>query len=350
MRYDIRIMWVEDAPIWYKETKEIIEMDIEDQCLTADISYINDGQELLNKLQREQTGFKLYDIFFIDYSLSHGIVGSNIIKELRKTDIDSDILFYSSENEELIRKEVIDDLGSFEGVYIANRNNFREKSLFLLKKNARRLLSLSNIRGLLTDKTSENDYIIISYLYDKYDNLSSTQKEEIKNMVLENMVSNQTISESKNKKEIEKIHKKGITNINNFLKLPNYVLPLELKYKIFQMIINFSNEKAFDNHSIENYFDKIVTLRNTVAHKKLDVCHMQKNILYYDNIKQFCSRKCPADCKDHINDHKISVEEWKEIRKQVIEYGECFDAILEEIMKNINITNEEVAVSKIMDI
>lgn len=343
MRYDIRLMWVEDMPKWYKEAKEIIEMDIEDECLNADINYISDGQELLDRLQREQEGFKLYDIFFIDYSLSNGIVGSNLIKELRKTNIDSDILFYSSDKEEVIRKEVIDDLGSFEGVYIANRSNFREKSLFLLKKNAKRLLSLSNIRGLLTDQTSENDYIIISYLYKKYDVLSKHQKEEIKKEVLDYMLSKQREYENKNKKEIENIEKNGIQNINKFLKLPSYVVPIDLKYKIFKMIIEFSGTKTFDNHSIEDYIGKIVNLRNTVAHKKLDICRTQKNILYYDNINQFCARRCPEDCKDHINEFKISVEGWKEIRRQIISYGTCFDAILGEIMNDIEVSEEIAA-------
>lgn len=343
MRYDIRLMWVEDTPTWYNEAKEIIEMDLEDKYLSADIIYIDDGQKLLDMLQREQTGFKLYDIFFIDYSLSSGIVGSNIIRELRKVNIDSDILFYSSDKEELIREEIIKDLGSFEGVYIANRENFRDKSLSLVEKNSRRLLSLSNIRGLLTDQTSENDYIIVSYLYRKYDNLTTEQKQEIKNVVLDFMISKQIEYEDKNKKEIERIKKNGINNINNFLKLPSYVVPIDLKYRIFNKIIEFSEEKAFNDHPIEIYLSEIVNLRNTVAHKKLDICRMQDHILYYDNIKQFSNRQCPDKCEERVDEHIISVEQWMNIRKQIIEYGKCFDIILGEIMEEV--MSEEVAVT-----
>ncbi len=345
MRYDIRLMWVEDMPKWYNETREIIEMDIEDECLSADINYINDGQELLQKLQREQEGFKLYDIFFIDYSLSNGILGSSIIKELRKTNIDSDILFYSSNNEELIRKAVIDDLGSFEGVYIANRDNFREKCLFLIKKNSKKLLSLSNIRGLLADQTSENDFIVKSYLYKKYNKLNDTQKEEIKNMVLEDMISRQNRYVKANEKEIERIEKNGISNINKLLSSANFIVPIELKYKMFDMIIQYSEETIFEKYTIENYIQKIIKLRNNVSHKKLDICRMQKYILYYDNINQFCNRQCPINCEEHTDGNKISVQEWMDIRKQVLEYGEKFDLILNRIMAEININEEEVAVS-----
>lgn len=332
MRYDIRLLWVEDMPKWYNEAKEIIEMDIEDESLTAQIDYISNAQDLLDMLERESTGFRLYDIFFIDYSLSYGIVGSNIIKELRKINIDSDILFYSSDKEAEIRKEITDDLGSFEGVYIANRDNFRDKSLFLIKKNSRKLLSLSNVRGLLTDQTSENDYIIISYLYKKYDKLSEHQKIEIENMISIYMENKQIEYENKSKKEIEKIKQNGVQNINKFLKLPSYVVPLDLKYKIFEMIMQFNNEDTFDKYTIENYINKIVKLRNTIAHKKLDICRTQENILYYDNINQFYRQMCPDKCEENTNKNTISVKQWMDIRKEVIEYGNCFETILQSIM------------------
>ena len=66
-----------------------------------------------------------------------------MIKELRKAEVDADVLFYSLEHESDIRSTIVDDLNSFQGVYIANRDNFEEKSTFLLKKNARRLLALN---------------------------------------------------------------------------------------------------------------------------------------------------------------------------------------------------------------
>lgn len=134
MRYDLKLLWVDDLDTYYKENKEIIEMYVEDLGLTAHINYIQNAEELLERLKKEQAGYKTYDMFFIDYSLSLGILGSNIIKELRNLNIDSDILFYSSEHEADIRDAVSKDLGSFEGVYIANRKNFDEKSNYLIKK------------------------------------------------------------------------------------------------------------------------------------------------------------------------------------------------------------------------
>ena len=99
--------------------------------------------------------------------------------------MDSDILFYSSDKESEIRRIIEEDIGSFEGVYVANRDNFDDKSYLLINKNARRLTSLSNIRGYLMDQTSENDFTVQSYILYKFDKLTSVQKQEISNILLE---------------------------------------------------------------------------------------------------------------------------------------------------------------------
>ena len=83
MRYDLRVLWVEDTPTFYKETKEILEMFAEDNGISLRFDYIENTNEFFDKIKNNVQGFKLYDIFFVDYSLSYGIVGSELIKILR---------------------------------------------------------------------------------------------------------------------------------------------------------------------------------------------------------------------------------------------------------------------------
>lgn len=345
MRYDIKMLWVDDLPTWYNQTKEIVEMDVEDQNLLAEIEYISNCQELLYKIDQEQDGFKVYDMFFIDYALSDNITGSNIIKLLRDMDINSDILFYSSDNEDQIRDTIKKDLGSFEGVYVANRTNFRDQSQKLIKKNAKRLLSISNIRGVLMDQTSENDYIILSYIQEKFNSLDKEYKKEINSMVLNHLISDKTKYDNIYNKEVKKIQDQGITNIKKFLGLPSSLVPLDLKYRIFLKIHSSNSNGGSGDQWLDNYFNNIVTKRNTVAHKKLEICRMQKNILYYDNINQYNNRQCPESCDLHDDNNKISVEQWMNIKKQLIDYGKYFDDILHNLLNDIN-ASEEVAATK----
>ena len=327
MRYDLRILWVEDTPTFYKEAKDILDIYAEDNGISLKFDYIENTTDFFDKMQNDAQGFKLYDIFFVDYSLSNGVVGSKLIKNLRDKKADSDILFYSSENEADIRKEIKEDLGSFEGVYIANKTNFDEKSNYLIKKNARRLTTLSSIRGFLMDQTSENDYMIKSYILRNFPKLSDSQQNEITDMLLEFIGKKMSDFVIKSIDEFTKLSKEGITNINRTMKIMDELFPIKLKYQIFEKMVGFLDESEFKEVTVQQYIDEIIDARNKLAHKKLDVCKTQKYIKYYDNIKQSEDRECPNDCIGHSNENKYSLEQWNELRKKVLKFGKSIDSI-----------------------
>lgn len=325
MRYDLNILWVEDTATYYEETKEILEAFAEDNGISLKFHYIQDVNKFFEKIKNNEKGFKLYDIFFIDYSLSSGIVGSQLISDLRSKNMDSDILFYSSDKESEIRKIIEEDIGSFEGVYVANRDNFDDKSYLLINKNARRLTSLSNIRGYLMDQTSENDFTVQSYILYKYDTLTSDQKREVSNMLLEHIKSKKETLTEKMESEISDLESNGIRNINKVLGLSSELFPINLKYQMFAKMLEFDLELSFNDITVEQYLNEIVKARNTLAHKKLDVCKTQEYILYYDTMKQLEARKCPEDCAQHKDGHKISIKEWNELRKKIHAFGNEID-------------------------
>lgn len=331
MRYDLRILWVEDTPTFYNVAKENLEMQAEDNGFSLMFDYIEDTKDFFEKMKNDAQGFKLYDIFFVDYSLSNGVIGSSLIKKLRKESVDSDILFYSSENESDIREEIIENLGSYEGVYVANKTNFDEKSNYLINKNARRLTSLSNIRGFLMDQTSENDYTIKSYILRNFSKLSKDQKEEISKMLLNFMNNKLETFENKATNEIETLKKSGIIKIKDTMDMMDELFPIKLKYQIFEKMVAFLDEPGFKEVTVQQYIDEIIGARNKLAHKKLDVCKTQKYIKYYDTITQFEDRKCPNDCMNHSNKYKYSLEEWNDLRKKVQKFGKSIDIIQEKL-------------------
>lgn len=269
MRYDLNILWVEDTATYYEETKEILETYAEDNGISLKFHYIQDVNVFFEKIKNNEKGFRLYDIFFIDYSLSSGIVGSQLITDLRAKNMDSDILFYSSDKESEIRRIIEEDIGSFEGVYVANRDNFDDKSYLLINKNARRLTSLSNIRGYLMDQTSENDFTVQSYILYKFDKLTSVQKQEISNILLEYIKTKKHEFTEKVDDQIANLEKDGIKNINKILGLSSELFPISLKYEIFAKMLEYDSELTFDDVTVEQYLSEIVKARNTLAHKKL---------------------------------------------------------------------------------
>lgn len=333
MRYDLNILWVEDTSTYYEEAKEILEGYAEESGISVKFYYIQDVNDFYNKMSNNEDGFKLFDIYFIDYSLSWGIVGSELITMLRTKKINADILFYSSDKEKAIRETIEKDVGSFEGVYVANKNNFDDKSYMLISKNAKRLTSLSNIRGYLMDQTSENDFTVKSYIMEKFESLTPEQKDEITAILIDYMENKKDKFFTQIGDTLKKLKKEGIKNINKVLGSSSELFPIELKYEIFAKMIEFDNTSTFSEITIEQYLSEIVKARNTLAHKKLDVCKMQKNILYYDTMKQLKARKCPDNCEQHNDSYKISIDEWKELRKKIHIFGTEIDEVQKKLIE-----------------
>lgn len=340
MRYDINILWVEDSQDWQKKAEALFRLRTSSDGLLLNIDYVSKDAipNLETKIRNETNGYKLFDIIFIDYNISQNVTGDKIIEALRESNIDADILFYSANLGEEQKKNIILDSGTaFDGIYLADRSDFQEKAIKLYKKNTKRLTSLLNIRGLLTDKTSENDFIMKSYLLQNIDNLTPKNKEIIEKEIKSILDTNITTA----KNNIEKGEKllTGISTITSkkLFDLPEYILPIVNKYYLFSKLLELNNSSIFDeSYSIEKYNIDIIKMRNTLAHKKIDVCKQQKYLKYYDTIKQFIDRQCPPSCDDHSDEKKISLEQWYEVLKTTNEYSKRFDELLDKLIDESN--------------
>ena len=298
------------------------------------IDYIGKADEvatLYKRIQTEANGYKIYDIIFIDFNISKDYNGDKIIEEFRKNNIDADILFYSDKLTEEGEKERIKSLnGDFNGIYLAKRADFQEKALMLYKKNSRKLTSILNIRGFLADKTSENDFIMNSYLLEEYDSLKEEDKKDISNQI-NSLLSKRVKDISKNLKAGEKILKKSIHKIKDIKNLPDFLFPISYRYQIFFNLLKVKGDNSFEETQKDEYLEIVIKNRNTVAHKKIDICKQNRYLKFYDTMSQYRTRKCPDDCKDHDNDNKISYEEWKVLLKKTNEFSKKFDKILEKL-------------------
>ena len=164
----------------------------------------------------------------------------------------------------------------------ATNNSVEDTAYSLIQKNAKRLLSLKNIRGMLMDQTSENDYTIASYIMRRFGDLSPEQQQSICCMVKVSICKHLGKSDYA-QKQLAKLEKEGITNINKVLKLADYLVPLALKYQIFGKMVEFLQEKPFPDDSLEIYMSDIIGKRNLLAHKKLEISGDQQNIIGFNN-------------------------------------------------------------------
>ena len=320
MRADIRVLWVEDTQRFYKTNSDTLKMFSEDLGINIEFVYSQDAKSLKEQAECGGNSFRKYDIMFVDYSLSDSTNGDEIIQVLRDHELDADILFYSSQREKDMLKIITDDIEQFQGVYVANRDNFLERAYDLVEKNSKRLLSLYSIRGMLMDQTSENDFTMKSFIMNYFSDLTPSQKEEIAKDIVKHLEDNIEKMNTKIPKELEKIRSKGITNIKKIMGLPSFALSLDDRYRVFDKMIGFLKEDSFDSFSIDDYLTNTVKCRNALAHKKLELDDDQQCIHFYDDINQYMNRSIKTD-------NIINVEDWKGIRKSILGIGQCFDAV-----------------------
>ena len=336
MNYDLNILWIEDSKDWLETTQEWFLSKTEEYGLMINFKILSSSKEieiLPESIKNEVLGFKLYDIIFVDFNISDKIDGAMLIEDFRNSNIDADILFYSDKLKTEELKEKMNNL-EFSGIYVSKKDNFQEMAINLFEKNTRRLTSLLNIRGLLTDKTSENDYVVKSYLLEKYDKLSDENKkivsEKIKLILANNLNTINTKSE-----EVKKLCD-GNVSIKKIIKLMDVFFSILDKYHIFEFILGLNNDMTFAEHSIDDYAEKIIKMRNKVAHKKIDICKRQNYLKYYDILEQYRERTCPDNCSSdecptEVSNNNISLDDWKETLKLANEYSKLFDKILKEL-------------------
>ena len=351
MRSDINILWIEDSPDWQKKAEKLFMLKIEDYGLLTYINYISEGiPSLFEQIRAEAEGYKVYDIIFVDYNISgketedeglQKITGDKLIEEFRKYDIDADILFYSQNlkestdiNKDEKKQLILNSSVAFGGIYLANRKDFQEHALKLYKKNIRKLTSVLNIRGLLMDKTSENDYVMKSYLLEKFDKLEDSIKKELSKKI-ELMINKQMQKVKNETDDVEQLLKTEPYKYKHLHDLPSYIFPITDRYELFSEMLLLEKNKIFEKKSIKEYQDKIIKTRNNVAHKKIDICKQKKFLKYYDTLKQYNDRICPNDCVEHTDEHKISLEDWKKTLKLANEYSKLFDEVLFELEKGV---------------
>lgn len=323
MRADLRILWIEDSEEFYKSNLERLQLELSDYGVSVMFDYCKDAKRIKQELRDDQKRFVKYDLFFVDYALSYSIKGNTIIEDLRRM-IETDILFYSSDRisdltEAIRRKQQV-----FMGVYTAERNDFVKMALRLIKKNSRRLLSLITIRGTIMEQTSENDFIVDSFLRKRFNSVDENCKAEIRGVLSECSSHHKSMEHKFN--PVVQGFIEGKETIDDLLKVPSFLFPLRAKYKIVSLMLREGGE--INEKRIDDYLNSIVDARNKLAHRKLELGDDYSKIFSFSTIDEYEQKGW--ETVDHF-----SMEEWEIIRKKALEYGELFDSIWEEISKEI---------------
>lgn len=150
MNTTFKILWFEDEPVWFNMEKLRIEGILKTHYLIPVIER-RDGDDF----DLEQLTGNDYDLIFMDYKLAEGKTGDTIVAAIRNSDILTDILFYSSEEQNML-SAIREQMPPIDGVYLTKRDYtiFTEKAQRIIQKIVKRSEDVVNLRGFVLDNTS----------------------------------------------------------------------------------------------------------------------------------------------------------------------------------------------------
>ena len=314
-----RILWIDDDDDFIDSTCELIENTVSENNMYPKITKYS----VYSEYQKNELGnfdidvFNLYDQIIVDYALS-GTTGDKIIRDLRGRNIYTDIVFYSSNYEAMQAEVKAGD--QLDGVFFSRRENLTSVVDRVIKKNLKREYSISNIRGLIMDSTSEFDFTCRTTTLALYDKLPSEKQKTVEEKAKEYVLNAKEKSEN-NFSDLDKLT--GIQFVKKALESVEYIMDNKDRYAIMSLVVReFDSDPIFDDHFAEKYRVDLVKPRNDLAHNKLFYGQCLKKLHIAKSRQKL---ECDKDC-EHCSS-KYSIEKCEELRKSMYFYYSLFDKV-----------------------
>ncbi len=308
-----KMLWIDDGDEFVEMTQDLVEDIVRQNNMISNLTIYNTFEEFEKKEldNFDVEIFNLYDQILVDYALSE-TTGDKIIRELRKRNIYTDIVFYSS-NYDKLKEELKSSDEHLDGVFCSPRENLTSSVDKVIKKNLKREYNIANIRGLIMDSTSEFDYICRTTTLELYSKLSATKQQEIVAKTKE-FVSNAEVNAARNFGKLSKID--GFKFMKDVLGATEYVMNNKDRYAVMALVVReFDDNPLYGDDFSEKYQADLIKPRNDLAHNKLFYGECQKK-LHIAKEKQVlsCDKQC-ENCKS-----KYSIENCEELRQKIFDY------------------------------
>ncbi|WP_027643877.1 hypothetical protein [Enterocloster clostridioformis] len=299
MNTAFKILWFEDEVSWFRMERIRIEAILKNHYLIPDISR-KDGDEFD---VIELTGND-YDLILMDYKLAAGKTGDTIVSAIRENDILTDILFYSSEEQNML-SALSKRMPSIDGVYLTKRDYtiFTEKAEKLISKIVKRSEDVVNLRGFVLDNTSNFELRIKEILNICWQKFNDEQRDSLTETTIALLNSKKSWAT----KQVETAKTKD--NVFTYANNVEYLLSVADRLDIIQAVlpILFSNYNLPDSLCPSDfkryYIDKINVYRNKLGHIKFGeklIRIKEKDVEINQDLHRFL-RKNIAEVEGTIN-------------------------------------------------
>lgn len=259
-----KILWFEDEVTWFNMERLRINSILQEHYLIPEIVR-KDGDDFDIS---ELTGND-YDLIIMDYKLAEGTTGDTVVTAIRENNILTDILFYSSEEHNMLTA-ISKGMPPIDGVYLTKRdyNLFTQKAENLINKIVKRSEDIVNLRGFVMDGSSDFEVRIQEILNIVWNKFTEEEKGILEEAVQRTIKRNED-RDQKTKKKVLEVNPTFPAAVNNihFFSHSDRLYLLEKAIKILLDNCSLSEEEEFS--SFKAYYEKeISNYRNALGHRK----------------------------------------------------------------------------------
>lgn len=279
------ILWFENEPTW-------VEGKINDiQDIVEEEGFEWAKPDIFKKETDFSGDYNDYDMILIDYRLvggkKKGTTGADIIDNIRK-DCYSNIIFYSQDGEEVLRREIAEK--KLDGVFCVSRDDFLERFEDIFLITIKKVEDVNNLRGLVMAETADLESIK-KEIIELYDNSNCPKKKKIILKSLEEL----TVLSDLNKKFFDATSE--ATTFKEILE--------KIDFYRKSMIIHRINhrDKPICNFEHNEFYKEVIVKRNLLAH-----------------VKEKTNNEGEIFLESRIGKLMFSQDEAKIIRKDILKY------------------------------
>lgn len=313
MKLKYKILWIEDDPKSITRPQNQIKKYLEDdygfECKDEDV-VIKDYDEFKSEFLEEYNGvvrakdkINEFDLLLVDFNLGEEEhTGDILINLIRESKVYSEILFYSSDYQDLRNK--LNNNHFIDGVFTSNRDELEDKIKRLINVTIKKTQDVNNLRGLIMAEVAELDRIKKNIIQKFSGEADSKFKQYIKEDVF-----------SKIREELENL--KCLVKVEDSECSHDDINLEELQKNFFydtskksRTVYKIKRKKCNDiEFTHKNYMEDVIDKRNVLAHQKEDEDASGKFLLYPNgNRLEFTEEECNKIRKD-IKKYKKLLED-----------------------------------------
>lgn len=300
MRLDFNILWVEDQPGYVEAQADQIRFRIKKQGFNANVKYCASVEEAMTFLGEDLYSDNI-DLVLMDYDFGEGAEKGDVgIEKVRQKFPYKDIVFYSAQAKDLkqfVAKKQVD------GIDCSRRDDLPDTVSGVFEKLVRKVVDIDHSRGIVLGATSDIDHSVIGIIQAILNSDTKTLSPVALKKINEKV--------KKKKKSFEKDCKtfEDITNPKDALAHSRFFTTAD-RLSLLHTLLNAVEHESKD--MVAEYREKIVPKRNQLGH-----IHTIKEAGF---VRRFVG----------TDKEIVTVEQMKELRVELVEFSQSFDALVEE--------------------